>query len=33
MPNKSNEDMRRATSLHQNGQLDQAEKIYKNVLI
>ena len=33
MPNKSNEDMRRATSLHQNGQLDQAEEIYKSVLI
>jgi len=33
MPNNLNEEMRRATYFHKNGQLDQAEEIYKNVLI
>ena len=33
MSNNLNEEMRRATSFHKNGQLDQAEDIYKNVLI
>ena len=32
MPNNSNEDMQKATSLHQNGQLEKAEEIYKKVL-
>ena len=29
MPNNSNEDMQKATSLHQNRQLEKAEEIYK----
>ena len=33
MSNNLNEEMRRAISFHKNGQLDQAEEIYKNVLI
>ena len=33
MYNNLNEEMRRAISFHKNGQLDQAEEIYKNVLI
>ena len=32
MSNNSNDDMQTATSLHQNGQLEKAEEIYKKVL-
>ena len=32
MSNNANDDMQTATSLHQNGQLEKAEEIYKKVL-